>query len=129
MTQHTLMYNDASLIFRRRTVRDNLMLRVVFRALNDRSQHLEVDTLELECWSLFADFLIRVTVEGDIGIEQPSVNADPDTLWEAYEAFMAAPGELGTLIEHGLLRIDAPINDPDLSPDVPEKKVKKKVSK
>lgn len=123
----TFSHNGATLTVRRRTVRDNLLSRVVFRKMYEINAE---PGAELEGWIFFAAFLLQVDIEGELGIPQPEPGADAETLYEAYEALMNYDDEmLAYLLENAFTEVARPLNEDVLSPDVDEKKSKKTTSK
>ena len=87
MTEFT--HNDATVTFRKGTIRDRMHLNALIEKLNESID----ETMHAAAYA-YAYLIARADVDGDLGIELPDASASIEELTEGFEAFLEADEEL-----------------------------------
>lgn len=112
-------WNGATITVRRSTIGDRLAIHVI-------SRHLMVDAeSEVERYqvAVFAEYVQRSTVAGDLGFAFPSSTATAKELHAAMAAFLQMDEALYYQWENALTEVNAAPNAPALTPDAADPNV------
>jgi hypothetical protein len=106
-------YNGATITFKRGTVKSRLRGMTLYGKLGVSSDTPNEDMLG---YSYFVRLLTQCEVEGELGFNLPSANADPAELCKAYDAFMNADEALFDAVMDGLNAADEDFQPEALQP-------------
>lgn len=120
MLSETVSYNGATLTFKRADVRSRIQASVLYKRVG-----LSGDSAEEQWyfWTTYVGFLLRTTVEGDLGFTIPSLSASTEELEAGLEAFLAADESLYECVTNALNRLDEAVGEDALAPN-PKKEPK-----
>ncbi len=116
--EKVIQYNGATVTVRRGTVRSRLLSTLIYGKLNVAKDMSDADYIFM---TNYASFLTQTSVKGKLGIPKPPATADEKEIRAGLEAFLEADTDFYDAILGALLEVDAPLNDPELAPDVDPK--------
>jgi hypothetical protein len=116
-----ISYNGAEIIVNRETMRSRLQKNIVYRKLGILDK--TVGEEEWEYINAFAHLITQCTITGTLEVPVPLVTDGEVDVQRAFEAFLDSDGALYNVMVMAINEVDAPLGDPDLTPNAKKKAI------
>jgi hypothetical protein len=105
-------WNGATITVHRATIGDRLAIHVITNLLHDGNR----GALATYQRSVFAEYVQRSSVDGDLGFPFPTADASAEELRSGLDAFLGMDEALYFQWENTLAEVNVPVNEPALTP-------------